>query len=146
MLVKFNNSIPNTITENWDEKEKKRYSYEKHSLLKDQLYVVYGILLTNIANLYILAPDQPNPVIGLYNSVHFDVVSNNSSRYWKVFLEINNLNLAYENVDFSNVDYIGIDRLVSEPNFFEKLFDGGTEETSYLRHMSTLLRTENISG
>ena len=79
------------------------------------------------------------------SSKYYRVVEATVSRYWKIVMNASNKNIVYFGRDFRSFSYVGIDRFISEQDFFAKYHHEDEGVLSYLAQMMNLLEKEALS-
>jgi hypothetical protein len=85
------------------------------------------------------------PFLGLYDAGFFKIEDNSGSRFWRFFPGLAHRSLAYDGLDFGCFNYIGIDRLVTEPLFYENYLNDCSSEVAYIQKMKTFIDRESVS-
>ena len=116
----------------WSAARIKYYDHDFYNLNKDEEYPVLGILLFSSRELFVVYDLISVPRASLYDSALFYISDSQLPGRWRIDLHISHQQMTHGGLDFSDFNYIGIDRYVNEQDFYEKYFDGSDEQVRFI--------------
>lgn len=142
MRIKFNHELGADVLNSFSEREAALYFGEKGSDRDEKIITVYGIFFASDCVLYLLCPERSSSFFSIRNSKFYNIIDPRASIYWRFIDNASNDNMVYFDVSFRNFAYIGIDRFVSEPDFFLRYHSEDEGILEYLKEMLVLLEDE----
>lgn len=119
------------------------YGIRSGARIGDEQFV-YGMFFVGNRVLYLVALGENERLMTIADSRFYRITENSCSRFWKIWKIESHVNIIYFDVKFVDFLFCGIDRFVSEPEFFELYHTGHEEAIAHVADMMAKIRDDDV--